>query len=594
MTDPPGSAASPAGPIFSAGWWGRASLLAGAALAFTCFFTPEINPDLFWHLSAGRWIVEHGAVPRADFLSHTLAGRPWCDFEWLSQLLYYGAYSAGHYTGFILLRMVLLTVLLAASLRLLRLFEIPAVLQGPAVLFIILGQNISLRPDLFSLILFCAVFWALESFRLGRLEPRGRHLAFIGLGFCLWANLHLGFAFGLLLIGFYAAGEAIEAGLPWVYGRPGGEAAGGAARRLRLFLSGLAAASAGSLLNPYGWKVYEVLWEHSRLLPALQDLIIEWQPPSITDLGSWPYWLLAAGSLVLALLHFLRTRRTPYAHLLALAYLAVVSSTHVRHRTFFFLLAVPLSLAWVRELRPGRGWARALGAFAALVGALMALEVVKWYWPIIPAFSGLKWCSEPAWEMTRFLAREPHLKGRRLMNVWHHGGYLGFRLHPDYQVFFDGRYIFHDLLLETSAAGRQAQTWVRLLDKHGVELACLQRTHGFFRLETYKGSNGRKFVGGQPYYFSYMPKAVWALVYWDQENMVFARRSSVDAAWLEKAEYRLLLPDVEYVKTEKSSLPRLRRELAWHLRQTEGRGSENLMLQRWAGEVFARGAAERR
>ena len=64
-------------------------LALGAALAASAFFLPVINPDLFWHLSAGRFMFDHGAVPRADFLSWTMAGRPWFDFEWLAQLIYY-------------------------------------------------------------------------------------------------------------------------------------------------------------------------------------------------------------------------------------------------------------------------------------------------------------------------------------------------------------------------------------------------------------------------------------------------------------------------------------------------------------------------
>jgi hypothetical protein len=552
-------------------------------MALSTFFVPEMNPDLFWHLSAGRHILQTRAIPRADFLSHTMGGRPWCDFEWLAQLLYYPVYVVGGYGGLIALRAVLLSALLAVCLRVLKLFGLNDWVRGLGALFIMKGQNVSLRPDLFSLILFGCLFWGLESFRQGRLKPRAAHLAWGALLFCLWANLHLGFAFGLLLIGFYAAGEFIEAALPWVYG----------GRRLpwdhaAAYLGLLAAAVLGTLCNPYGWKLYGVLLDHARLLPILQDFIFEWQPPDVTRLESWPYWLLAVFSLSAALAHFIRTRRTAYAHLLSLAYFLLTSSTHLRHRTFFFLLAVPLSLYWIRELRPGRKWLWPLGIFGALVGAMSCFEIAAWYWPAVPIFSGTKWCSEPAWMMCRFLAKEDHLKGRRLLNVWHHGGYLGFRLYPDYRVFYDGRYIFHDLLLESAAAERRPESWQRLLDKYQVEVACMQRGRGYSSLKTLTSDDGKRFVAGQPYYLTYMPKAVWALVYWDDDNLVLVRRSSVDPGWLAGAEYAHLLPDVEYLKTGQKDIPWLKRELARHLRQTQGRGPEDVRMLRWMGNVLAK------
>ena len=43
------------------------------------------DPDSFWHLVIGRWMVEHVAVPRADMFSFTMAGAPWIAKEWLSQ-----------------------------------------------------------------------------------------------------------------------------------------------------------------------------------------------------------------------------------------------------------------------------------------------------------------------------------------------------------------------------------------------------------------------------------------------------------------------------------------------------------------------------
>ncbi len=52
------------------------------------------DPDVYWHIAVGRWIVEHRAVPHVDPFSATMAGAPWIAKEWLSQLLYAGAHGS--------------------------------------------------------------------------------------------------------------------------------------------------------------------------------------------------------------------------------------------------------------------------------------------------------------------------------------------------------------------------------------------------------------------------------------------------------------------------------------------------------------------
>ena len=52
------------------------------------------DPDTYWHIVVGQWILAHG-FPHADPFSFTFAGKPWIAKEWLSQLLYFGAFHGG-------------------------------------------------------------------------------------------------------------------------------------------------------------------------------------------------------------------------------------------------------------------------------------------------------------------------------------------------------------------------------------------------------------------------------------------------------------------------------------------------------------------
>src|SRR5882672_12141806 len=46
------------------------------------------DPDVYWHLAAGRWIVEHGTLPNGDPFSHSMPGAPWMLQSWLTEVVF--------------------------------------------------------------------------------------------------------------------------------------------------------------------------------------------------------------------------------------------------------------------------------------------------------------------------------------------------------------------------------------------------------------------------------------------------------------------------------------------------------------------------
>lgn len=43
-----------------------ALILLASARQFSSLFSPIEDPDLFWHIVIGRWILDHGAVPQVE------------------------------------------------------------------------------------------------------------------------------------------------------------------------------------------------------------------------------------------------------------------------------------------------------------------------------------------------------------------------------------------------------------------------------------------------------------------------------------------------------------------------------------------------
>ena len=51
---------------------------------------PIGDPDLGWHLAAGRYILDHLALPLVDHFSYVADGRPWIVYSWLAEVVLAG------------------------------------------------------------------------------------------------------------------------------------------------------------------------------------------------------------------------------------------------------------------------------------------------------------------------------------------------------------------------------------------------------------------------------------------------------------------------------------------------------------------------
>lgn len=78
-------------------------LLFAVAALFGYWFvaTRYADTDMFWHLATGRWILEHGAIPRTDVFSWwgIANHRPWVPQGWLFDVGAWRLYGIGQYTG---------------------------------------------------------------------------------------------------------------------------------------------------------------------------------------------------------------------------------------------------------------------------------------------------------------------------------------------------------------------------------------------------------------------------------------------------------------------------------------------------------------
>ena len=295
------------------------------------FFLPVLNPDIYWHLPAGKYTLAHLGPPRTDFLSWPLAGAEWVDFEWLPQVFYYLLHKAGGFRALLLFKVLVLALTLLV-------FRATALLYGrrAALPFLLplftaaIMPNCDLRPENFTLLFFSLTLYFLEKSRLSPIPSGVRSRAAFLFFFALWANTHAGYLYGLALIGLYAAGEFFTEQLPYIYGKAPFARPGRSLEYLKLFFLSLAT----SLANPYGWKIYDVISNHQRHISTLQDHIQEWAALDFNNAYQWPYALVLAVAMCSFAFFLLRRRHVVYAHFAALLFFAWASASHLRHIPF--------------------------------------------------------------------------------------------------------------------------------------------------------------------------------------------------------------------------------------------------------------------
>jgi len=238
--------------------------------ALICFLRDAIDdPDVWWHLKAGEWIFQHRAWPTTDTFSSHGAGKPWTAYSWIAELLLYGLYQGLGLRGLVLYTAGLSVAIVAAFHGLVRRLSQNTVLAVALTLAAALGliPFRTPRPWLFSILLFVVELDLLLT--AGRTGNRRLLLWLIPL-FLLWANVHIQFLLGLVVLGMAVAEPLLARLAP-------ASIINDDSRRIsfRWMVLVFVLCAAATLANPYHYHLYEVarqLVGQSKLWNEIQEL----------------------------------------------------------------------------------------------------------------------------------------------------------------------------------------------------------------------------------------------------------------------------------------------------------------------------------
>jgi hypothetical protein len=160
------------------------------------------EPDIWWQIRTGEWIIDHQKVPTVDVFSFTQQGQDWINIKWGFEVLAaWISKTLGPESIFIIQMLVSLLILYFIkkigelfNLNNATLFFITTILLLFGIEYRIIG-----RPEMFSH-LFVVVFIYLL---LKYTNTQSKHIYWVIPLQIFWCNMHEAYAIGIVMLGIY-------------------------------------------------------------------------------------------------------------------------------------------------------------------------------------------------------------------------------------------------------------------------------------------------------------------------------------------------------------------------------------------------------
>ncbi len=324
------------------------------------------DPDIWWHLRTGEWIVAHGTVPTFDPFSSYGMGRPWIAYSWLFEVLVYGLYSWLGLTGIILYRAVFFLAIAAVVHHFVAKREPQFIVGTGTVGFALLAMAplLTERPWLFTMLFGILTLDTVLDLRNG-MRTRMRWL--LPLIYAIWVNVHIQFVYGLLILGLACTAPLLDG----LLGRSerGDDAATPGSRGWWQLVAVTGACVAATLLNPYHVRIYAMVIEYATQHAAFRYV----QDLTALDFRQMSDWAVLAftGAGAFALGRCTKHRTFEALLLVGSAYFAFRAKRDV----WFVVMAAVALMTTARSTKP-HGDRFTLTTFHAFLVAGAALAVL--------------------------------------------------------------------------------------------------------------------------------------------------------------------------------------------------------------------------
>src|SRR5579864_3979453 len=397
-------------------------VLIGIQFIFSMYH-PDLNdPDIWWHLRNADYLLHQHQFPRVDMFSFTVAGHPWMNHEWLSELPFYFAYRVFGLVGvksmsFFILGAIFL-LLLYLSYQESRNFKASVT----ACYFSTFLATVSFGPRtiLFGYLYMVVLLIILQRFRNRGVAP----LWAIPPLFCLWVNTHGSWSLGLIL--FFLIGVSGLVGGSW--GRV--ESVKWTPSQLRKLIAVGTASIAALFVNPFGWRLVYYPFDLAFKQKLNISHVAEWVSVDFHTVRGKMVLILMIGLLLGALI---RNRRWNLGELLILLFALYSGLTYIRFLVLLGIVAAPVLAKTLDFFPPYRPLEDTPKVNTAMILLMLGLMVYFW-----PREAKVRASIEEGYPSGILPYLHAHPPQGNVLNFYLWGGYLGWN-DPNLKVFVDSR-----------------------------------------------------------------------------------------------------------------------------------------------------------
>ena len=228
---------------------------------FLIFLLPPTDPDLGWQLRCGELFWQEHSFCENNQFSVLLENYSWPNHAWGYQAAIYPIFKFAGFNGLTIFNALLVTAAFGFLYSAIKNFRFEKMLGILATIYFGWGVfSFGIRSQLIGFF-----FFNLTLYLLTKMKERPKLAFLLPLVMLVWANTHGSVILGLVLISLSIGTTAV-----------------GSIRNLwplkTLMLTFLMSVLA-TLINPFGFRIYEEMWRHFSGPIDLSKSIAEWVPP---------------------------------------------------------------------------------------------------------------------------------------------------------------------------------------------------------------------------------------------------------------------------------------------------------------------------
>src|SRR3989339_296195 len=475
-------------------------------LLFFFLFVKIHEYDVWFHLSAGKYIWHNFRVPFLDPFSYT-AENYYIDSHWLFQVILYLFYKLSGIFGIFLYQLIIVGLTFFILFQTGKKSDFYITSFSVLLTILLASRRFLYRPEMFSSLYTVLFILILDKYT----RERNKKLLFI-LPFLqiLWTNMHGYFIFGPIIVGCYLIGEFIQN--KKIEGN------------IILFL---VLCIAACFVNPYGYKLVEypfiLFSEVGNKASAYSKSVVELAPLFLAEkegYNKYAYILL----ILISLAGFILTKKIRISRLLVYIVFLYLSWLAVRNTANFAFVACIITIFNAENMRDIRidpnirlfkifkyGYLIFILLFVIITSYNIALDKYYVYGGVIKNFGVGKVDIMFPIGADEFI-KNNNLKGN-IFNDALIGGYFTWDCYPERKVFMDGRMeVFGEKFLEKykSVYDNPEVFFDKVKDEYSVEYVLLHPLSPH-------SENLIKYLNKDK---------LWKLAYLDESGVVFIKNNN--------------------------------------------------------------------